>query len=68
MASDDEMEGEHAQSEIARRLARLRKVTLDAAQKREHIPQPLFWSLFHAELDELRRQKELLRVVDSLFK
>ena len=48
---------------IARRLARLKAATEHAAAKREHLPQPLFWSLFHSQLKEIRAEKERERLL-----
>lgn len=55
------------QSEISRRLERLKVATVDAARSRERLPQPLFWSLFRSEIEELRQQKELRRLLQSVF-
>ena len=48
---------------IARRLARLKAATESAAAKRERLPQPLFWSLFRSQIEELRKDKERARML-----
>ena len=58
--SDDE-------NSLAKRLERLKKSTVGASETRERLPQPLFWSLFHAELKELKREKALARALDEVF-
>lgn len=54
---------------IALRLAKLKKATLSAIQKREKLPRVLFWSLFHAEVSQLRerRQREREELRAKLF-
>lgn len=43
---------------VSTRLERLRENTLGVIKRRERVPQPLFWSLFHAELAEIKKRKE----------
>ena len=65
-----EDEGTHVvpeRSSVAERIERVRSATLKAAEKREHLPQPLFWSLFHAELEEIRKEKKLKRALNDIF-
>ncbi len=64
--SEDDEQGV-APSAIAEKLAKLKSATVAAAASRSRLPQPLFWSLFHAELKEVKREKELARALDSLF-
>ncbi len=68
MSVDDNSADGDPRSEIARRLERLRQMTISAAEKREHLPQPLFWSLFRSELEVLKREKDFQRLVGSVFK
>ena len=42
---------------VSSRLERLRENTLGVIKRRERVPQPLFWSLFHAELAEIKKRK-----------
>ena len=63
--SDDE--SQKSPSDIAKALMRLRESSFDAVKRREHLPQPLFWSLFRTEITEIKRKKELRRLVSSLF-
>ena len=50
-----------SKSEISEQLERLRGVTLQAISVRERLPQPLFWSLFHAELEDIKKKREKKR-------
>ena len=52
---------------VHERVERLRKVAVTEANKRERLPQPLFWSLLTNELRAIRRQKRLIRVVEEIF-
>ncbi len=52
-------------TEIAVEIKRLRDATLDAARKREFLPQPLFWSLFHTELKRLKSEREQIRAIEE---
>jgi hypothetical protein len=66
---DDSPEETAAQepSSIAQKLEQIKELTLAAAQRRSHLPQPLFWSLFHAQLAEVKREKKALRELEELF-
>lgn len=52
----------------AKAIKRLKDATIAAADKRERLPQPLFWSLFTSELAEIKDGKESDRLLDSLLK
>ena len=69
MASESDKKEELPETavSIASGLARLKSSALKAAGDRERLPQPLFWSLFHAQLESLKREKELRRLVNSIF-
>lgn len=54
-------------TDIARELAQIRSDALAAAGKRSHLPQPLFWSLFHARLAELKSAKKRVRELEEIF-
>jgi len=54
-------------SDIARELERIKADTIAAADKRSHLPQPLFWSLFHSRLAEIRSAKKTVRELEELF-
>jgi len=64
--NDDSIEDFRAKR-IAARLETLKKATLAAAAKRERLPQPLFWSLFHSQIKEIRASKERLREASELL-
>jgi hypothetical protein len=52
---------------IARRLDKIRSATIQAAEKRGRLPQPLFWSLFHSEIAQLKKEKELRRLLQEVL-
>lgn len=55
------------QSHVAREIKRLKAASFSAASKRERLPQPLFWSLFHSALDDLRSSKKRSRKLNELL-
>jgi hypothetical protein len=61
--SDIDEAPEQPQSELAGKLDRLKAATLKVIQARERLPQPLFWSLFHTELESIKRKRRALRAV-----
>lgn len=64
---DDHPPGPREPSTFAREVERLKAASLKAARERERLPQPLFWSLFHSKLKDLKREKELKRLLDDLL-
>ncbi len=62
-----EAECEPKQTEIARDLASLKNSVMDAARKRERLPQPLFWSLFHVQIHDIKRRKLRRRLLEQIF-
>jgi hypothetical protein len=50
-------------SVIAEDIADLQKTVRRLAEQREVLPQPLFWSLFQARLEGIRKQKEIDRTL-----
>ncbi len=54
-------------TDIARELAQIKLDALAAAGKRSHLPQPLFWSLFHSRLAGLKSAKKQVRELEELF-
>lgn len=50
-------------SAIAREIEDLEDTILRLARDRERLPQPLFWSLFNARLRDIKKHKELDRVL-----
>ena len=69
MADGDDEEGgaRRGPTPLAAEVERLRQATVAAAGKREHLPQPLFWSLFRSEVDRLKRQKAVRRALEEVF-
>lgn len=58
---------ETRRSDFSRALEKIKEDTLAAASKRSHLPQPLFWSLFHAQLASLKAEKKAVRELEELF-
>ena len=52
-------------SSIASELKRIRDSTIEAAHKREFLPQPLFWSLFLTELGKVKAEREQIRAIEE---
>lgn len=62
---DDEAESASAteKSAVAREVDDLQKTILRLARERERLPQPLFWSLFNSRLRDIKKHKELSRLL-----
>ena len=50
-------------SVIAREIEHLQSTVLRFAKNRERLPQPLFWSLFNSRIRDIKREKELPRLM-----
>jgi hypothetical protein len=50
-------------SPVAREIEDLQATVLRFARERERLPQPLFWSLFNARLRDIKKNKELERLL-----
>lgn len=62
--TEPKLQGKEA-SPIAKDLKRVRDAALDAAAKRDKLPQPLFWSLFFTELNAVKREREQIRHIEE---
>ena len=63
----EEKESSSHRSDVAEAVERLKHATVTAAQKRDRLPQPLFWSLFASEIEAIREKKAAKRIVHSLL-
>lgn len=54
-------------SVVAAQLRKLKSTLFRIAEHRERIPQPLFWSLFHSQLHEIKEEKARVRLLRSIF-
>ncbi|MCO6431354.1 MAG: hypothetical protein J5J00_10875 [Deltaproteobacteria bacterium] len=63
----DEETGAKGPTNTAREIQRIKKAVITAADKRQRLPQPLFWSLFHNALKDVRRSKERERALAELL-
>jgi hypothetical protein len=52
---------------VAKEINRLKIATIEASKERERLPQPLFWSLFHSALADVRAAKERDRLINDLL-
>ena len=51
---------------LAKRVSSLKKSTLAAGEKHSRLPQTLFWSLFHSEVNEIKRKKARRKLLNAL--
>ena len=65
--NDPEEKAEAEISPLAQDLRDLRSSALKAVNKREVLPQPLFWSLFLGQISEIRRRKAKNKLLSSLL-
>ena len=63
--SRDDIEAveEVERSGVAREIDDLKSTILRLSKDRERLPQPLFWSLFNSRLRDIKRHKELERLM-----
>ncbi|MBX7137227.1 MAG: hypothetical protein K1X83_04515 [Oligoflexia bacterium] len=61
---DDETERGSA---LAEELRDLKAKIFSAVAQRERMPQPLFWSLFNSRLHDIKRRKNLGRILEELL-
>jgi hypothetical protein len=64
---DESAEVEIERSRIAEEIDDLRTTILRLAKDRDRLPQPLFWSLFNSRLKDIKRNKELSRLLNEVF-
>lgn len=65
--TEEESNIKGSKSNLSNELIRLKSSVNKAINQREHLPQPLFWSLFNSKIKELREQKEDIRRVEDLL-
>ena len=54
-------------SDVCLSVRRLQGSAMKAIASRERLPQPLFWSLFHSEIAEIKRVKERNRAMRKIL-
>jgi TATA-binding protein-associated factor Taf7 len=54
-------------SRVADEIDDLKTTILRLAKDRERLPQPLFWSLFNSRLKDIKRSKEIARMLDEVL-
>ena len=57
----------HERSATAKEIADLQDKILKFARNRERLPQPLFWSLFNSRIREIKKNKELERLLNDML-
>ncbi len=71
-----ETEEEQAELEVGQQATRSAlaseiqelKASIDRAiSKRERLPQPMFWSLFHSRIKSIRERREISRLLGDIF-
>ena len=60
-------ENESTRSELSSAIENLKATTFRLAEERERLPQPLFWSLFNSKLKEIKKEKEVRRILREVF-
>jgi hypothetical protein len=64
----DECEPQQTErSQTAKEIADLQERILRLARDRERLPQPLFWSLFNSRIQEIKKEKELKRLLSDVL-
>jgi hypothetical protein len=66
-ASEASVSQQVERSQTAKEIADLQERILRLARDRERLPQPLFWSLFNSRIQEIRRDKELKRLLSDVL-
>jgi len=71
---DDEDEQKAVESDVrvektqtAKEIAALHEKLMRLARDRERLPQPLFWSLFNSRIQEIKKNKELQRLLSDVL-
>jgi hypothetical protein len=54
-------------SQTAKEIADLQDKILKLANSRERLPQPLFWSLFNSRIRDIKKNKELDRLLSDVL-
>ena len=63
----EEVVVQNAKSELSKDLNTLKDASIRACNERERLPQPLFWSLFYNEIDEIKKKKHKNRLLRELL-
>lgn len=61
--ADEESAASVEKTAVAKDLEKLKKTVLRLATERERLPQPLFWSLFNSRLKDIKKSKEVSRIL-----
>lgn len=66
-SDEDESQAAVEPSSVANEVRQLKSAIDSAIAKRERIPQPMFWYLFHSRIKDIRKRRELLRILSGVF-
>lgn len=58
---------QNSKSEIAKEICKLQKAVRSSIDKRERLPQPMFWSLLFSRLQDIKRQQKLKRSIEEIL-
>lgn len=53
-------------TKLARKVGRLKESSFRLASQREKLPVPLFWSVFHLEIDSIKKEKHRSRMIRKI--
>ncbi len=54
-------------SGVSKEIERLLSTSAALSRTRERLPQPLFWSLFHSQIRDIKKKKRLDRLLQDIF-
>lgn len=60
-------DGKVERTQTANEIAALHEKLMRLARERERLPQPLFWSLFNSRIQEIKKNKELQRMLSEVL-
>jgi hypothetical protein len=66
-SQEDETVERPERSAIAEEVRALELAISRSVSKRERMPQPTFWFLFHKRIEEIKKKRELQRKVDEIL-
>jgi len=58
-------EGTFKRSALAEELQAFKQSIFETVEKRDRLPQPMFWAVFGSRLEEVKKAKALKRALDE---
>jgi TATA-binding protein-associated factor Taf7 len=65
--TEQSSDGKVERTQTAKEIAALHEKLMRLARDRERLPQPLFWSLFNSRIQEIKKNKELQRLLSDVL-